>query len=87
MTVYKAIKPQAEAAAILAFNLATGMSVPPSAINGTTNNGNIDVPSILLTPVSVTKDNVKSTVIADGFWSREDICTPDYAAACTAAGI
>jgi D-xylose transport system substrate-binding protein len=87
MTVYKAIKPQAEAAAILAFNLATGMSVPASAINGTTNNGVKDVPSILLTPVSVTKDNVKSTVIADGFWSREDICTPDYAAACTAAGI
>jgi D-xylose transport system substrate-binding protein len=88
MTVYKAIRPQAETAAVLAFNLATGMPIPASATNGaTTNNGAKDVPSILLNPVSVTKNNVKSTVVADGFWSRDDICTADYAAACTAAGI
>ncbi len=88
MTVYKAIKPEAEDAAVLAFDLATGASVPASATNGaSTNNGAKDVPSTLLTPVSVTKDNVKSTVVADGFWSRDDICTADYAAACTAAGI
>ena len=46
-----------------------------------------DVASILLTPVSVTKDNVKSTVVADGFWTRDQICTADYAAACQQAGI
>jgi D-xylose transport system substrate-binding protein len=88
MTVYKAIKPQAESAAILAFYLATGTPVPASATNGqTTNNGATDVPSILLTPVSVTKDNVKSTVIADGFWTRDEVCTSDYATACQQAGI
>lgn len=88
MTVYKAIKPEAEDAAVLAFDLATGASIPSTATNGaTTSNQAAQVPSILLTPVSVTKDNVKSTVVADGFWSRDDICTSDYAAACTAAGI
>src|SRR5579864_4920843 len=82
MTVYKAIKPEAEDAAILAFDLATNVAIPSSATNGqTTNNGPANVPSILLTPVAVTKDNVKSSVIADGF------CTSDYAQACQQAGI
>lgn len=87
MTVYKAIKPEAEAAAELAYDLATGAAVPSSMVTGTTNNGAVDVPSILLTPVAVTKDNVETTVIADGFWKVSDICTADFAAACTAAGV
>ena len=88
MTVYKAIKPEAEDAAILAFDIATNVSIPASATQSqTTSNGAKDVPSILLTPVSVTKDNVKTTVVADGFWTRDQICTADYAAACQQAGI
>jgi D-xylose transport system substrate-binding protein len=87
MTVYKAIKPEAEAAATLAYDLLTNTTVPSDMVTGTTNNGKIDVPSILLTPVAVTKDNVKTTVIADGFWTAAQVCTTDYAAACTAAGI
>jgi D-xylose transport system substrate-binding protein len=47
----------------------------------------VDVPSILLVPVAVTKANVETTVIADGFWKVSDICTADFAAACTAAGV
>ena len=87
MTVYKAIKPEAVAAADLAYDLATGTAVPSSMVTGTTNNGSVDVPSILLTPVAVTKDNVETTVIADGFWKVSDICTSDFASACTAAGV
>jgi len=88
MTVYKAIKPEAEDAAILAFDLATNVSIPSSATGGqTTDNGSKGVASILLTPVSVTKENVKSTVVADGFWTRDQICTADYASACTQAGL
>jgi D-xylose transport system substrate-binding protein len=88
MTVYKAIKPEAENAAILAFDLLTKTAVPASMTNGaTTNNGKIDVPSILLTPVAVTKDNIESTVVADGFWTAAQICTSAYASACTAAGV
>ena len=88
MTVYKAIKPEADAAAQLAYDLLTKTPVPDSMTNGkTTNNGTIDVPSVLLTPVAVTKDNIKSTVVADGFWTVDQICTADYASACAAAGL
>jgi D-xylose transport system substrate-binding protein len=88
MTVYKAIKPEAEAAAQLAYDLLTKTAVPVDMTAGkTVNNGKIDVPSVLLTPVAVTKDNIKSTVVADNFWTAQQICTADYASACTAAGL
>jgi D-xylose transport system substrate-binding protein len=87
MTVYKAIKPEAEAAATLAFDLATGVTPDATLVNGTVNNGKMDVPSILLVPIAVTKDNVESTIIADGFHTVAEICTADFAAACTAAGV
>jgi D-xylose transport system substrate-binding protein len=47
----------------------------------------MDVPSVLLTPVTVTKDNIKDTVVKDKFWSGTQICTTAYADACKAAGI
>ncbi|HUX21701.1 MAG TPA: substrate-binding domain-containing protein, partial [Spirochaetia bacterium] len=88
MTVYKAIKPEAEAAAELAYDLLMKKPVPASMTAGkTTPNGAMDVPSVLLTPIAVTKDNIKSTVVADGFWSVSQICTTQYASACTAAGL
>ncbi len=87
MTVYKAIRPEAEGAAELAFDLATGASVPSSMANGSVNNGAADVKSVLLTPVAVTKSNVKDTVVKDGFWSVSDICTAQFADACKAAGL
>lgn len=88
MTVYKAIKPEAEAAAQLAYDLLTNTPVPADMTNGkTVNNGKMDVPSVLLTPIAVTKDNIKDTVVKDGFWTVDQICTADYASACTAAGL
>jgi len=88
MTVYKAIKPEAEAAAQLAFDLLTDAQIPGSMTQGkTVNNAKIDVPSVLLTPVAVTKDNIKDTVVKDGFWTVDQICTADYASACQAAGL
>jgi D-xylose transport system substrate-binding protein len=80
MTVYKAIRFEAEKAAEIAVALARGERVA----------GDVDfegTPATLFDPVSVTVDNIMQTVVADGFWSIEQICTPDYAAACVAAGI
>jgi D-xylose transport system substrate-binding protein len=45
------------------------------------------VPSILLEPVAVTKDNINDTIIKDEFWSVDEVCTGKYAAACKEAGI
>ena len=88
MTVYKPIRALAESAAQLAYDLAYGVTVPASMINGkTVDNGSVMVPALLVSPVAVTRPTIVSTVIADGLWTRSDICTNQYAAACTAAGI
>ena len=85
MTVYKAIQPEAEAAAELAVALVRGET--PTAETTPVDNGAGQIPSILLDPIAVTKDNVKDTIVADEFHSVADICTSEYADACTAAGI
>jgi D-xylose transport system substrate-binding protein len=85
MTIYKAIKPEAEQAAELAVALAKG-ETPPEATDKV-NNGMKDVPSFILNPVPVTVDNINDTVVKDGFWSVDEICTGKYAAACKKAGI
>jgi D-xylose transport system substrate-binding protein len=87
MTVYKAIKTEAEQAAAIAVPLAKGKKPPSSLFNQHVNNGQKDVPSVILTPVAVFKNNVKSTVVKDGFWTPAQICTSAFAAACKSAGI
>jgi D-xylose transport system substrate-binding protein len=87
MTVYKAIRPEAEDAATLAAALAQGQQPDPSLINTRTNNGSVDVPSVILTPVAVTQRNIEDTVVRDGFWRPSQICTSAYAAQCRRLGI
>jgi D-xylose transport system substrate-binding protein len=85
MTVYKAIKQEADAASALAISLAKGETVNTGQTVKDTESGK-DVPAKLLTPVAITKENIK-TVIDDGFVTKAELCTAAYAAACTAAGI
>lgn len=80
MTVYKAIKPEAEDAAKAALALANKKK--PDA--KTTQDG---VPATLLTPVAVTKANIKDTVVKDNVYKVSDICTGEFAKACAAAGL
>lgn len=87
MTVYKAIKKEADAAAKLAVALAKGedaASIASGSVKDTKLNK--DVPSALETPQAIYKDNVKD-VITDGFWKSSDICTGNYASLCSQAGI
>ncbi|GII25587.1 sugar ABC transporter substrate-binding protein [Planosporangium mesophilum] len=85
MTVYKAVKKEADAAADLAISLAKGTkkSVPGKVTDPTTKK---DVPSVLLDPVAITKDNVKD-VVTDGYVTAADLCTGEFAAKCAEAGI
>jgi hypothetical protein len=79
-TVYKAFKPEADAAAQAAIDLINGKKPQStSTVSG--------VPSVLLTPVAVTVDKIESTVVADALYKASEICTTQYAAACTTAGI
>ena len=70
MTVYKPIRSLANLAARNAVRLAEGEPVDTAT---TVNNGMKDVPSMLLEPISVDKDNLEYTVISDGFQKREDV--------------
>lgn len=70
MTVYKPIKQLASTAAEIAVQLGNGEK-PTS--NASLNNGLKEVPSYLLTPISVDKSNIESTVIADGFHKQSDL--------------
>ncbi len=87
MTVYKEIEPEAKITAEIAIALAEGKKSRSGKVTEEVNNGKADVPSDLLEPVAVTKDNVKSTVVADGFVTARELCTGPYAAACKEAGI
>jgi D-xylose transport system substrate-binding protein len=88
MTVYKAIKPEAQEAAKLAVDVAKGQK--PSVSGSTKTPGGASIPSYLLQPVAVTTSNIESTVVKDQFYganSAKQICTSQYAAACTKYGI
>jgi D-xylose transport system substrate-binding protein len=94
MTVYKATKPEATTAAQIAVALARGEEIPANLITTNTDNGATDVPSALLTPVAVTKENIATAEFGgqpligpDGYWTAEEVCTAQYQQACQEAGI
>ncbi|GIJ79210.1 D-xylose transport system substrate-binding protein [Micromonospora phaseoli] len=86
MTVYKAIRPEAEVAAAMAVAAATGQQYTGRPTEQR-DNGTTDVPSVLLEPVVVTRDNIEDTVIQDGFYTPAQICSGAFAEPCAAAGI
>lgn len=87
MTIYKPIPIEADTAAEVAVALAQGDDVPETSDTGITQSDYKGVTSYIFDPIVVTADNVSDTVIADGFYSADDICTGEYAKACQAAGI
>jgi D-xylose transport system substrate-binding protein len=88
MTVYKPIKALAEDAATIAVAVANGEEVPADLINAEEDNGTEQVPTrqIDTIPVSTPKE-IEDSVIADDYWSVEEICTQQYAQACKDAGL
>ncbi|GAA0829459.1 MULTISPECIES: D-xylose ABC transporter substrate-binding protein [Marinomonas] len=73
MTVYKPISKLATTSAELAVKLARGEKI---STNSTVNNAKKEVPAVLLTPIAVSKDNIDSTIIADGFHTHKEIYNP-----------
>lgn len=85
MSVYKPYKPEADAAAEMAIALGRGEDVKAeTTVDSPTTK---DVPATLISPISLTVDNVKETVIKDGLYKVGDLCTAKYKAACEKAGI
>jgi D-xylose transport system substrate-binding protein len=85
MTVYKAVKKEADATAKLAISLAKGEK---GVTNATVEDpeGKRKVAAVLETPVAIYKDNVKD-VVDDGFVTKEELCTGKFADLCAEAGI
>lgn len=79
VTVYKAVKKEADAAAALAVALLNGDQAAADALaTGTTTDSEAgtEVPSVLLEPQPIFAENVKD-VIADGFTTVEKVCATD----------
>jgi D-xylose transport system substrate-binding protein len=70
MTIYKPVDKLAARATEVAVALAKGK---PIIAKDSTNNARLDVPSIFHDVVTVTKENIDQTVIADGFATHEDV--------------
>jgi D-xylose transport system substrate-binding protein len=88
MTVYKPIKPLADNAATLAVAVVNGEDPASSpVINGSENNNTEDVPAAITDTIPVFKDNVKDTIVKDGYWTPQEICTAQFKQACADAGI
>jgi D-xylose transport system substrate-binding protein len=87
MTIYLAIKQQAESAAQLAVALGRGEDPPAGLVTDKTDNGAGQVPTVLLDPIAVTKDNIADTIVKDNFHSADEICSGKFAARCQEAGI
>jgi D-xylose transport system substrate-binding protein len=87
MTVYKAIKPEADAAAKLAISLYNGEE--PSTENLSSQKDPESggyVPFVKLIPQAIDRTNV-GDVIEDGFVERGAVCTGKFEALCEEAGI
>ncbi|WP_239471694.1 substrate-binding domain-containing protein [Streptomyces sp. NEAU-S7GS2] len=87
MTVYKPFAPEAGTAAAMAVALGRGeklRGITTHTVNSPTNRG---IPAVLLTPVSVNVHNIKNTVVKDGMYTIDQICTPKFESACKRAGL
>lgn len=85
MTVWKNTYELGKQAANIALQFARGN--PPMGETTVDNNSGGEISATLIPPTSVTKENIKDTVIASGFIKPADLCTGPYAQACTDLGI
>jgi D-xylose transport system substrate-binding protein len=85
MTVYKSIREEANALADAAIALINGEEPETTGTVEDTEAGR-EVASVLLEPVAIFRDNV-SDVVEDEFVTAEELCTGEFAEACTELGI
>lgn len=70
MTVYKPIKALSKQVAEIAMKMAKNEYIN---VEHKVNNGKIEVPTILLSPIAVTRDNIEETILKDEFHSRNEV--------------
>ncbi|MEQ8156693.1 MAG: substrate-binding domain-containing protein, partial [Clostridiaceae bacterium] len=70
MTVFKDFREEARTAIDVAVNLITGK---PVNLTGYVKNDSVNVPSILLEPIAVDKNNIKQVLIDSGFYTEKEV--------------
>ncbi len=73
MTVYKANAKEAQSTAQIVAALSNGQSTSSIATSTVSYNGT-NIPAILDTPVEVDASNIASTILADNYWQKSDLC-------------
>lgn len=88
MSVFKSYPAEAETVAKMAVSIAkTGKldsSLETSTVDSGTEKG---VPSVIVPVISLTQDNIKDTVVKEGYYTLGEICTTKYKAACDKIGL
>ncbi|MGW5863452.1 ABC transporter substrate-binding protein [Streptomyces sp. NPDC055239] len=87
MSVYKSYPQEAKVAAEMAVALGKGEkldSIAKTKVDSPTTKG---VPTVLVPVVSLTDKNIKETVIKEGIYSVDEICTAKYKADCAKVGL
>ncbi|WJY54243.1 substrate-binding domain-containing protein [Streptomyces chengbuensis] len=87
MTVYKSFEAEAEAAAEMAVALGRGEKLDDIAKDRVRNDTDEGIPAVLGPLVPVTRGNVEETVVENGLYTVDQICTPAMEAACRNAGL
>ncbi|MEU6667111.1 substrate-binding domain-containing protein [Streptomyces sp. NPDC046727] len=89
MSVYKSYPDEAEAAAQMAVTKIQGKDIQFDALtqDRVDSPTNKDIPSRLVQVSALTRKTIKDTVVADGIYSVDEICTAKYKTACAAIGL
>ncbi|GGV31056.1 ABC transporter substrate-binding protein [Streptomyces griseoflavus] len=87
MSVYKPFPQEANVAAELAVLLAQGKSLDSVAKDKVDSPTTKAVPSVLVPVISLTQENINDTLIKDGIYTVQEICTDKYKAACDKIGL
>jgi D-xylose transport system substrate-binding protein len=86
-TVFKDYQPEAQNTAEIAVDLLNGKDIKSLTDTTVASGSGQQIPSKLLTAVSLTQTNVKDIVSKYKLYTAAQVCTPDYAAKCKEFGI
>ncbi|AMW13498.1 ABC transporter substrate-binding protein [Streptomyces qaidamensis] len=87
MTVYKPFRLETEAAAAMAVALARGNDLGALVSAQVDSPTTEDIPAVLLDPTAVTRETIGRTLVRDGVYTIDQICTPELRSACARAGL
>lgn len=87
MSVFKSYPKEGEIAAEMAVTLAQGKSLDSIATSKSDSATTKGIPTVLVPVVSLTKENIKETVIKEGFYTLDEICAGKYKTACDKIGL